>query len=52
MTSPQVAKEILEARFNTPYGEREDAECVARVRAIEQSYSSARDQRASARNRG
>ena len=41
MTSPEVAKEILDAWFKTPYGEGEDAECVARVSAIERSYSGA-----------
>ncbi len=41
LTSPEVAKEILDAWFTTPYGEGEDAECVARVTAIEQSYSAA-----------
>lgn len=39
MTSPEVAKEVLDAWFSTPYGEGEDAECVARVSAIEQSFS-------------
>ncbi len=37
--SPEVAKEILEAWLATPYGEGKDAECVARVAAIEQSFS-------------
>ena len=39
LTSPEMAKEMLDAWFNTPYGEGEDAECVARITAIEQSYS-------------
>lgn len=39
LTSPEVAKEVLDAWFNTPYGEGEDTECVAQVTALEQSYS-------------
>ncbi|MBI4200813.1 MAG: RpiB/LacA/LacB family sugar-phosphate isomerase [Chloroflexi bacterium] len=38
-TTPEVAREILDAWFTTPYGDGEDAECVARLAAIEQSYS-------------
>ena len=38
-TSEAVAKETLDAWFDTPYGEGEDAEYVAVVAAIEQSYS-------------
>ena len=39
LISPAVAKETLDAWFTTLYGEGEDAECVAQVTAIEQSYS-------------
>ena len=45
LISPAVAKETLDAWFDTPYGEGEDAECVARVTAIEQSYSPSPAQR-------
>jgi ribose 5-phosphate isomerase RpiB len=38
-TSEAVAKETLGTWFDTPYGEGEDAEYVAVVAAIEQSYS-------------
>ena len=38
LTSPEVAQEILDAWFSTPYGEGEDADCVAQVAAIEESY--------------
>ena len=37
-TSPQIAVEILGAWITTPYGDDKDAECVARVTEIEQSY--------------
>lgn len=39
LTSSEVAKEVLDAWFNTLYGEGEDTECVAQVTALEQSYS-------------
>ena len=38
LTSPEVAAEMLEAWFSTPYGDGEGAECVATVAAIEESY--------------
>ncbi|MBI4198926.1 MAG: RpiB/LacA/LacB family sugar-phosphate isomerase [Chloroflexi bacterium] len=38
-TAPEVAKEILEAWFTTPYGTGEDAECVAKVQALEEAYT-------------
>lgn len=37
ITSYDLAKEMLDAWFVTQYGEGEDAECVARITAIEQS---------------
>ena len=39
ITSPQVAQEILDAWFSTPYGKGEDAKCVALVSDMEQSFS-------------
>lgn len=42
LTSPEVAREILDAWFATPYGEGEDAECVADVTAIEEGYTVSR----------
>lgn len=42
LTSPAVAREILDAWFGTPYGEGEDAECVAQVAAIERAWTDAR----------
>ena len=45
LTSPEVAKEMLDAWFSTPYGEGEDAECVAEVAAIEESYNASRAMR-------
>ena len=45
LTSLQVASEILEAWFSTPYGDGEDAECVAGVAAIEESYTVAQARR-------
>ena len=39
LTSPNVATEMLDAWFTTPHGEGEDAECVAQLTALEQSYS-------------
>ncbi len=36
LTSPAVAKEILEAWFATPFGSGEDADNVAKVSALEQ----------------
>ena len=45
LTSTEVASEILEAWFSTPYGEGEDAECVAGVAAIEESYTIAQARR-------
>lgn len=39
LTSPQVAKEILDAWFATPYGDGEDAECVAQVAAMEEAWA-------------
>ena len=39
LASPEVAREILDAWFSTPYGDGEDADSVARVAAIEESYS-------------
>ena len=38
LTSEEVAREILEAWFTTPFGVGEDAEEVARLREIERSY--------------
>lgn len=42
LTSPEVAKEMLDAWFSTPYGEGEDAECVAQVTAMEKPLSGTR----------
>ena len=42
LTSLEVAKEILDAWFSTPYGEGKDAECVAQVAAIEEAWTTVR----------
>ena len=38
-TSTEVAREMLDAWFSTPYGEGEDAECVAMVADIEKHHT-------------
>lgn len=39
LTSLQVAKEVLDAWFSTPFGQGEDAQCVAMVKALEEGYA-------------
>jgi len=41
LTSPGVAREILDTWFSTPYGGGEDAECVAQLAAIERAWAGA-----------
>ena len=41
LTYPEVAKEILDAWFSTPFGEGEDAQCVAQVNEMDQTYHKA-----------